>query len=62
MSEFKIGDWIKFKAITRWSEKPAIRKIVGVTDRGEPEVRYGGWSNFVVRQNEVIEIIERAAL
>ena len=51
-----IGKRITFKAVTRWSCSKATRVIQGITLNGRPEVRYGGWSNFVIRPEEIIKI------
>lgn len=52
----KIGDRIKFKALTRWSNRAVWRKIVGFDSHGRPEVRFGGWSSFVVAKHEILEV------
>jgi hypothetical protein len=57
IGSYGIGDRIKFRAATRWSDKAVIRKIVAIGDDGKPEVRFGGWSNFVVRPHEVIAVV-----
>lgn len=51
----KLGDRIKFRAVTRWSDKPVWRKVNGFCN-DHPTVRYGGWSQFVVRPTEIIEV------
>ena len=53
--EFKTGQRITFKSPTRNGNVKAIRVING-TFNGFPTVRFNGWSNFVIRQNEIIEI------
>lgn len=55
-----IGDSITFKAATRSDFKRVRRKVVGIDAAGRPMVRYHGWSDFVVRWDEVQEI-HRAA-
>lgn len=44
----EIGDRITFTACTRSDNRKATRKVVGFDHLGRPEVRYHGWSNFVV--------------
>ena len=58
MSELKmkIGDLLTFKAATRYSFKKATRKIVGFDHHGRPLVRYAGWSQFIVRPDEIISV------
>ena len=53
--EFKQGQKITFKSPTRNGNVKAIRVING-TFNGLPTVRFNGWSNFVIRQKEIIEI------
>ena len=53
--EFKQGQRITFKSPTRSGNIKAIRIING-TFNGLPTVRFNGWVNFVVRQNEIIKI------
>ena len=53
--EFKQGQKITFKSPTRSGNKKATRVING-TFNGLPTVRFNGWVNFVVRQNEIIKI------
>lgn len=55
--KIKIGDRIRFRAVTRWSDKPATRKVVDIDQEGRPLVRFGGWSNFIVERNEVLEVL-----
>lgn len=51
--EIAVGDYIKFKAVTRWSSRAVWRKVTGVGKR--VQVRYGGWPLFIVRDHEIIE-------
>lgn len=53
--EFKQGQKITFKSPTRSGNVKAIRIING-TFNGLPTVRFNGWNNFVIRQNEIIKI------
>ncbi len=48
MKKIEIGDRITFTATTRYDRKKVTRKVVGFDHHGRPEVRYSGWSNFVV--------------
>jgi len=54
--KLKVGDRIKFRAVTR-SGAPAVwRKVNGFWfGTNEPTVRYHGWPNFVVKLNEILE-------
>jgi hypothetical protein len=49
----KVGDRITFRAVTRWGAAKASRIVTGFY-LGEPTVRYGGWSDFIVHWHEVI--------
>ena len=53
--EFKQGKRITFKSPTRNGNIKATRIING-TFNGLPTVRFNGWVNFVIRQNEIIKI------
>jgi hypothetical protein len=53
--DFKIGDNITFKSPTRNGNIKATRKING-TFNGLPTVQFNGWSNFVIKQNEILDI------
>ena len=55
MAQFQIGDAIKFRSATRWSNRVATRIING-TYCGNPTVRYSGCPNFIVRDYEILEI------
>tara|TARA_R110000764_G_scaffold112939_1_gene200078 strand:+ start:438 stop:614 length:177 start_codon:yes stop_codon:yes gene_type:complete len=54
-TNFKIGQRITFKSPTRNGNVKATRIING-TINGLPTVRFNGWVNFIIRQNEIIEI------
>jgi len=51
-----LGDRIRFRAATRHDYKTVERIVVGFW-AGRPKVRYHGWSDFVVKHSEIIEII-----
>ena len=53
--EFKKGQSITFKSPTRDGCIEATRVING-SFRGLPTCRFNGWSGFVVREHEVINI------
>jgi len=54
---FKIGDTIEFKSPTRSGDTKAIRIINGTFGLDNlPTVRFNGWSNFVIKPNEIIDI------
>jgi hypothetical protein len=52
----KVGDRIKFKAVTRWSGRAVWRNVNGFDLNARPTVRFGGWPDFVVRLNEILEV------
>ena len=52
---FKIGQKITFRSLTRDGNFKAQRIING-DFRGLPTVRFNGWSNFVIKEREIIEI------
>ena len=54
--DFKIGQTIVFKSVTRNGFKKASRKING-NFNGLTTVKFNGWQSFVIKQNEIIEII-----
>ena len=57
MKTIQIGDSIKFKAVTRNSNKAVWRKVNGFFGYTTmPTVRFEGWSAFVVRLGEVLEV------
>lgn len=58
--KMKIGDLLTFKAATRYSFAKATRKIKGFDAYGRPLVKYAGWTEFIVRPDEIISW-ERAA-
>lgn len=53
---FKTGQTIVFKSPTRSGNIKAKRIITG-SFRGLPTVRFNGWHGFVIKENEIIEII-----
>jgi len=55
-TNFKIGQTIVFKSPTRDGNFKAKRIITG-NFRGLPTVKFNGWHDFVIRENEIIEII-----
>ena len=58
----EIGDRIKFRAATRWNCGIVWRKVNGFWLGGPlPTVRYGGWPEFAVRLDEIIEV-EKGAM
>ncbi len=59
----EIGDRITFKAVTRNSHRKATRAVNGAYPFYFPQdgpflptVRYEGWSDFVVKESEIIEV------
>jgi hypothetical protein len=53
----KVGDRIKFRSPTRVSDRTVTRKVVSLDPLGRPCVVYEGWSDFVVRWDEVQEVL-----
>lgn len=54
--KLEIGDRITFCSATRWSTAKVTRKVNGFSGDGSPTVRYGGWSDFVVRPHEITAV------
>ena len=54
--EMRVGDLLTFKSVTRDSYRKATRVIVGFDSLGRPQVRYGGWSDFIVYPKEIISV------
>tara|TARA_R100001143_G_C3245462_1_gene81095 strand:- start:129 stop:356 length:228 start_codon:yes stop_codon:yes gene_type:complete len=58
----KVGDRIKFKtddgAVTRWSNRAVWRNVNGFDLNARPTVKFGGWPDFVVRLDEILEVKE----
>ena len=54
-NKIEIGDKITFRAATRWNCGKVTRVVNGFYDSKNkiPTVRYGGWSDFVVKPNEI---------
>lgn len=52
----EIGDYITFKAATRWSYSKARRKVVSFDHLNRPCVRFGGYSDFIVKPHEISKI------
>lgn len=60
ISKIKKGDRIKFKAVTRWSNRAVWRVVTAIgrqasRDDSRIQVRFGGCSNFYVRDYEISE-------
>ncbi len=55
MKKIKIGNYITFKAIARWNNRKARRKVVSFY-MGKPCVRFGGYSDFVVNLHEIEKV------
>lgn len=58
LEQIKVGTKIEFKAFTIWSSRKEIRIVNGFTRNGLPTIRFGGWSKFVLKEKEIIRIIE----
>lgn len=49
---------VTFRAVTRWSGREKNkRKLRGFDYEGRPLVYFGGWSDFVLRPREVLELV-----
>jgi len=49
---------VTFRAVTRWSGREKNkRKLRGFDSEGRPLVYFGGWSDFVLRPREVVELV-----
>ena len=55
-TNFKIGQTIVFKSPTRDGNFKA-KRIINGNFKGLPTVKFNGWHDFVIRANEIIEII-----
>lgn len=55
--KIKVGDTITFKSATRSNFKRATRKVTRVDDQGRPQVRYHGYSDFIVHWSEVEAVV-----
>ncbi len=57
IKEIEIGDRIKFKAVTRWSNEAVWRVVTAI----HPCVcvRFGGWAEFQVRDGEIVDVEKR---
>lgn len=56
MTDIRIGDRIKFRVTVRDGTKTAIRFVTGFF-LGNPEVRFWGYRDFVVRRAEIIDVL-----
>lgn len=56
LPKIEVGDYIVFKAATRDSFKKARRKVKRFDGFGRPLVGYGGWSEFIVHLEEILEV------
>lgn len=54
----KVGDRIKFRSPTRYSNVTAIRVIREILPNGYVTVGFQGWKDFYVRPHEILEVIE----
>ena len=56
VDKIKVGDRIKFRAVTRHSDRTAWRTVTAVEFCGERtiQVRYHGWPKFQVRDHEIL--------
>lgn len=59
--KMRVGDLLTFKAATRYSYRKATRVITGFDSYGRPEVRYAGWSGFIVQPKEIISVQRKGA-
>ena len=57
--KIKVGDRVRFRAVTRHSGAEAVRMVTGWRFNGQVQVGYHGWSDFVLANREIIEHIPR---
>ena len=60
--QVRIGDRITFRAITKYSNARATRKVNGFwgsPSAPKPTVRYKGWPDFPVFSSEIIKHIKQ---
>lgn len=51
-----VGARIKFKSATRSGYRAVWRTVRRIDEHGRPEVRFHGWSNFIVLPGEIMEV------
>ena len=58
LNKIQVGDRIQFRSVTRHSDRTVWRKVTGVNFCGKRiiQVRYHGWPNFQVRDNEIKDV------
>jgi len=55
--KIEVGDYIVFKSPTRHTKtRQERRQVRNVDEWGRPLVGYAGWSNFIVRLDEIIRV------
>jgi len=58
MMKPKVGDRIKFKALTAYAGAPLLnRKVKKVLEDGSVYVRCHGYPEFVVKAREIVEVM-----
>lgn len=58
--EVNVGDEIEFKSATRSHCRKAIRKVTACQDGRVTVTKYHTWTNFAVRENEIIRVVTKA--
>lgn len=56
VNKIEVGDYIKFRAVTRCGNESVWRKVLGFDDLGRLYVRYAGWGDFIVYWREIIDV------
>jgi hypothetical protein len=56
LNSLKVGDQIKFRVAVRDGVKTATRPIRSFWINGNPQVRFWGCGEFVIRLNEIKEV------
>lgn len=58
MENIEVGDKITFKAACRWGCKKVTRIVKAIDSYGRPQVGYGGYSHFIVKLDEISEVVK----
>ena len=57
--EIAPGDRIRLRVVARWATRPTVWRVVKKIN--PVTVRVGGWSDYIVRDHEIIEIVKCTA-
>lgn len=58
MENIEVGDRIIFRSATRSGNFKANRIVNGFRSGGKPTVRFNGFHDFVVRPDEIMDVIK----